>query len=120
MGGFHPGRDIPDLNGKGYLITRSSSGLGEATVAALAQHTPEKIYLTARSSTRAKESLQRIRATSKAAQSVDIEILELDLASLESVKLAANRANNEVDRLDTLQLNAGVASIPASITEEGY
>ncbi|KAM0255704.1 hypothetical protein ACHAQJ_005458 [Trichoderma viride] len=120
MSGFNPARDIPSLSGKVCLVTGANSGLGEATVTALAQHGPEKIYLAARSQIRAEEALERIRATSAAARSANIEFLELDLASLESVKTAAARVNAEVDRLDVIHLNAGVASVPASLTTEGY
>ncbi|KAM0515011.1 hypothetical protein ACHAPE_006333 [Trichoderma viride] len=103
MGGFNPARDIPSLSGKVCLVTGANSGLGEAAVTALAQHGPAKIYLAARSQSKAEESLE-----------------QLDLASLESVKTAAARVNAEVDRLDILHLNAGVASVPASLTKEGY
>ncbi|KAL7953180.1 hypothetical protein V8C34DRAFT_321457 [Trichoderma compactum] len=120
MGGFNLERDIPPLSGKVCLVTGANSGLGEAAVTAFAQHGPKKIYLAARSQTRAEEALERIRASSVAARSANIEFLELDLASLESVKTAAARVNAEVDRLDIIHLNAGVASVPASLTKEGY
>ncbi|KAL7900940.1 hypothetical protein HDV63DRAFT_415995 [Trichoderma sp. SZMC 28014] len=120
MGGFSPARDIPSLSGKVCLVTGANPGLGEAAVTALAQHGPEKIYLAARSQSKAEEALERIRATSTAARSANIEFLELDLASLESVKMATAQVKAEVDRLDIVHLNAGVASVPASLTKEGY
>ncbi|KAL6837395.1 hypothetical protein V8C40DRAFT_260409 [Trichoderma camerunense] len=120
MGGFNPERDIPSLSGKVCLVTGANSGLGEAAVTAFAQHGPKKIYLAARSQIRAEEAIERIKASSAAARSANIEFLELDLASLESVKTAAARINAEADRLDILHLNAGVASVPASLTKEGY
>ncbi|KAJ9606760.1 hypothetical protein H2200_008769 [Cladophialophora chaetospira] len=117
---FDPERDIPSLKGKVCLVTGANSGLGEATVAALARHEPAKVYLAARSRDKAETALSRIKATSPAAKVADIQILDLDLASFDSVKKAAARVNAEVGRLDVLQLNAGVAVIPQSTTKEGY
>jgi NAD(P)-dependent dehydrogenase (short-subunit alcohol dehydrogenase family) len=117
---FEPTTDIPSLKGKVCLVTGANSGLGEATVSALAQHEPEVLYLAARSRSKAEAALSRIRATSKAAASANIQILDLDLASLDSVRQAAVRVNNEVERLDILQLNAGIAMVPHATTKDGY
>jgi NAD(P)-dependent dehydrogenase (short-subunit alcohol dehydrogenase family) len=120
MSSFNPQQDIPDLNGKVCLITGGNSGLGEAVVTALAQHNPGKVYLAARSHDKAEAAILRIRATSPAAQSANIEILDLDLASFESINAAAARVNREVDRLDLLQLSAGIGMTPSSTTKDGY
>ena len=89
-------------------------------IAALAQRNPGKLYLAARSRARAEGALERIRATTTAAKSANIDILDLDLASLESVKAAAARVEREVERLDVLQLNGGIAVVPAATTKDGY
>jgi NAD(P)-dependent dehydrogenase (short-subunit alcohol dehydrogenase family) len=117
---FAPAKDIPNLQGKVCLVTGANSGLGEATLAALARHEPATLYLAARSHAKAEAALSRVRATSAAAAAADIRILDLDLASFDSIKAAAARVKSEVDRLDILQLNAGVAMIPHSTTREGY
>lgn len=49
-----------------------------------------------------------------------ISFLELDLASLHSVKKAADNFNASSTRLDVLMNNAGVMALPAGTTEEGY
>lgn len=112
--------DIPNLAGKICLVTGGNSGLGEATIAALAQHNPAKLYLGARSKTKAEAAVQRIKSSSPAAWSANIEILEMDLASFDSINAAAARINNEASRLDLIHLNAGVAMIPATTTKDGY
>ncbi|KAI9037494.1 NAD(P)-binding protein [Aspergillus affinis] len=120
MPSFNHLTDIPDLSGKVCLVTGANSGLGEATVAALAAHRPAKIYLAARSRSKAEDALERIRSTSPEASKTDISILDLDLASFDSVKAAATRVNNEVDRLDVLQLNGGIAMLPHDTTKDGF
>lgn len=120
MSNFNPQKNIPDLAGKVCLVTGGNSGLGEATISALAQHNPGKIYLAARSRAKAEAALLRIRASSPAAKSANIEILDLDLASFKSVMAAAYVVNCEVDRLDLLQLCGGVAMIPPDCTKDGY
>ncbi len=98
----------------------ANSGLGEATARALAQHNPGKLYLGARSRSKAEAALERIRASSAAAASANIEILHIDLASFESVKAAAARVNEDASRLDILQLNGGIAVVPHQTTTDGY
>jgi NAD(P)-dependent dehydrogenase (short-subunit alcohol dehydrogenase family) len=117
---FDPKNNISDLTGKVILVTGGNSGLGEAAVAALAQHNPGRLYVAARSRHRAEAAVERIRNRWPAARSANIDILDLDLASLESVTAAAERINREVDRLDILQLCGGIAIIPATTTREGY
>lgn len=120
MTSFNPLTDIPNLGGKVCLVTGANSGLGEATVAALAAHSPAKIYLAARSRSKAEAALERIKSTSVEASNTDISILDLDLASFDSVKKAATRVNDEVDRLDILQLNGGIAMLPHDTTKDGF
>jgi NAD(P)-dependent dehydrogenase (short-subunit alcohol dehydrogenase family) len=51
---------------------------------------------------------------------VNIVVLELDLASLESVKQCAQTFVKASPRLDILVLNAGVAGVAPGLTKEGY
>ncbi|CAG9990050.1 unnamed protein product [Clonostachys byssicola] len=117
---FNPEIDIPDLSSKVCLVTGGNSGLGEATVTALAKHNPKLIYLAARSRPRGEAAVSRIKATSPATAEANIQVLDLDLASFASVQAAAARVIGETDRLDLLQLNGGVGMVPAATTLEGY
>ncbi|KAE9382214.1 NAD(P)-binding protein [Stipitochalara longipes BDJ] len=120
MSNFNPATDIPDLSGKVCLVTGGNSGLGEAAVTALALHNSAKLYLAARSRKNADAAISRIRASSAAANSANIEFLHLDLSSFVSIKEAAARVNSEVERLDLLQLCAGIGMVPPDTTKEGY
>ncbi|KAF5013110.1 hypothetical protein FDECE_830 [Fusarium decemcellulare] len=108
---FNPDDDIPDLSGKVCLVTGGNTGLGLATIKALAKHHPAKIYLAARSRSKAEAARSEIHASSPEVEKANIDILDLDVASFPSIKAAAERVNKEVDRLDVLQLNAGIAMI---------
>ncbi|CAF9911889.1 hypothetical protein IMSHALPRED_010618 [Imshaugia aleurites] len=113
---FDPDKDIPDLTGKTILVTGGNNGLGLETCRQLAKHNPH-LYLAARSPSKAESAIADIKGTVPHA---NITFLELDLASLESVKNAADTFNAKSDRLDVLINNAGVMALPPGTTKEGY
>lgn len=82
----------------------------------LAKHNPH-IYLAARTPSKAESAIADIKET---VPNANITFLHLDLASLESVKQAAEIFNAKSDRLDVLINNAGVMALPASTTKDGY
>ena len=93
-----------------------NNGLGLETCRQLAKHNPH-IYLAARTPSKAQSAIADIKET---VPNANITFLQLDLASLESVKKAADTFNTTSDRLDVLINNAGVMALPASTTTEGY
>ena len=93
-----------------------NNGLGLETCRQLAKHNPH-IYLAARTPSKAEAAIADIKGT---VPNANITYLQLDLASLESVKKAANTFNAESDKLDILINNAGVMALPASTTKDGY
>ncbi|KAI1810660.1 NAD(P)-binding protein [Poronia punctata] len=113
---FNLDADIPDLEGKVILVTGGNTGLGAATIKALARHNPSRIYLCARP-----VSVSQGEALAKDLEkNIDIRVRPLDLSSLTSVKKFAADFLQEEDRLDTLILNAGISSTAPAVTEEGY
>lgn len=132
---FNPERDIPDLAGKVIVVTggrfpfevshsicclsisSGNSGLGEATIAHYAAHNAGKIYMGARSKTKALDAITRIKANHPKA---NIEYLGIDLASFDSIKRAASQFNASESRLDILQANGGICVPPFAVTKEGY
>jgi NAD(P)-dependent dehydrogenase (short-subunit alcohol dehydrogenase family) len=83
----------------------------------LAKHSPTRIYLAARSATKAEAAIQEIK---NVVSNAEIEFLELDLSSCASVKRAASEFLLKEERLDILINNAGVLGLPAAETTEGY
>lgn len=114
---FIPSQDIPDLAGKVVLVTGGNNGIGKETVLQLAKHNPHKIFLAARTESKARDAITAIK--SQTAQDVDIEYLPLDLASLPSIVKAADQVASHSDRLDILVLNAGIMAVPAGKTASG-
>ena len=99
------------------LRSAGSNGLGAESVLQLSKHNPAKIYLGARDESRAQRSIASIKSFVPDAK---IEFLPLDLASLKSVKQAADAFTASSDRLDILMNNAGIMACPAGLTKEGY
>jgi NAD(P)-dependent dehydrogenase (short-subunit alcohol dehydrogenase family) len=113
---FNPSTGIKSLAGKVVLVTGGNNGLGRETVRQLAKHHPQKIYLASRTESKGIDAVNAIKAET---EDVDIEYLPLDLASLPSIKRAAEQVTSRTDRLDLLILNAGIMAVPAGKTASG-
>ncbi|KAF2798902.1 NAD(P)-binding protein [Melanomma pulvis-pyrius CBS 109.77] len=117
MVAFNPAKDIPSLAGKVILVTGGNAGLGKQTIAYLAAHEPTRIYLAARTASKATSAIADIN---KAVPNAPVEFLSLDLTSFSSIAAAANTFKAKEKRLDILINNAGVMAMPYSKTKEGY
>ncbi|KAJ5112131.1 hypothetical protein N7532_000176 [Penicillium argentinense] len=115
---FNPERDIPNLSGKVVLVTGGNAGLGKETILQLSKHNPSKIFLGARSESKATEAIKSIK--SSVSNDVEITWLPMDLTSTESIKKAADQFKLQSHRLDILVLNAGVMALPPGETELGH
>lgn len=115
---FTPAKDIPDLTDKVILITGGNTGLGKETILQLARHSPAKIYLAARSASKATEAINSLN--NQLTVSVPIVHLPLDLSSLASVRTAATTVLSTTDRLDLVILNAGIMATPAALSPDGF
>ncbi|KAJ5306485.1 hypothetical protein N7508_005500 [Penicillium antarcticum] len=115
---FTPETDIPDLSGKVILVTGGNAGLGKETILQLIKHNPKKIFLGARSESKAQDAIRFLK--SSVANDVEISWLPLDLMSGTSIENAAEKVNAESSRLDILVLNAGVMALPPGETELGH
>ncbi|RMX83308.1 hypothetical protein D0869_05398 [Hortaea werneckii] len=114
---FDSEKDIGDLSGKVILITGGNAGIGKATVEALAHHNPASIYICARNLETAKALADDVR---RSTPDTNIEVLQLDLSSFDSVKSCASAFNSKADRLDIIFLNAGVWNTSPRLSKEGF
>jgi dehydrogenase/reductase SDR family protein 13 len=103
------------LHGRTFLVTGANSGIGRALVEALASR-GGNVVLAARSEERTRPVLEAIRARHR---DVAAEFLHLDLASLQSVRQAAERFLGAGQPLDVLVNNAGIAGTRA-LSADGF
>src|SRR5215475_8389623 len=87
-----------DLSGKRVLVTGVSAGLGVETARTLAAH-GASVVGTARDLNKAKQALERAGAKG-------IDLVEMDLASLKSVRAAADKLNAKGEKFDLVIANA--------------
>jgi NAD(P)-dependent dehydrogenase (short-subunit alcohol dehydrogenase family) len=106
-----------NLSGKRVLVTGVSAGLGVETARALAAH-GAKVVGAARDLDKAHRATERVRA--EAANGGGFELVELDLASLASVRAAADALLVDGRRFDIVIANAGVMATPFGKTADGF
>jgi NAD(P)-dependent dehydrogenase (short-subunit alcohol dehydrogenase family) len=106
-----------DLSGKHVLVTGVSAGLGAETARALAAHGAEVVGA-ARDLKKASAATEQVRASAK--NGGRIELTELDLASLASVRACADRLVAAGKPFDLVIANAGVMACPKGKTADGF
>ena len=106
---------VPDQTGKTFLITGANTGIGFEAAKVIAGK-GGRVLLGCRSPERGQDAVDRIRAAHPEA---DVEVVDLDLADLQSVKAAAEVVAQE-PRLDVLVNNAGIMWNPKTITTDGF
>src|ERR1700712_2410327 len=95
---------IPDQTDRRVVVTGASSGLGEVTARELARK-GALVVLAVRNLGKGETSAARIRA---AVPDARVEVRELDLSSLESVRTFTSGLVSDGPALDVLVNNAGI------------
>lgn len=107
---------IPDQSGKVAVVTGANGGLGLEIAKGLAG-AGAHVVMAARNQTKARSAKAEILSTHPGAS---LEIVELDLASLESVESAAATIASSHPAVDILANNAGVMALPETKTTDNF
>ncbi len=108
--------NIPDKKGTTVIVTGSNSGIGFETVRAIALKNAE-VILAVRNLSKGNAALNKIKTENKDA---NVNVLELDLSDLNSVRRFAEIFKEKYSKLDLLINNAGVMVPPYSKTKDGF
>ena len=106
-----------DLAGKRVLVTGVSAGLGVETARALAAHGAQVVGA-ARDLVKAEQATKEVRE--QAANGGGLELVELDLASLKSVRSSADALVAMGKPFDVVIANAGVMRTPFGHTADHF
>ena len=104
---------IPD---KIVIITGANTGIGKENAIDLAKR-GAKVYIACRDIKRGEDALKEIKERS---QSDKVFFLQLDLASMESIRKFSKKFHELESHLHILINNAGVMMCPKSYTQDGF
>ncbi len=107
-----------NLQGKRILVTGASAGIGVETARSLAAHGAHVIGA-ARDLNKAKTATEQVRKDASA-NGGSFDLIELDLASLKSVRACADKLLAKREPLDVIIANAGVMATPFGHTADGF
>lgn len=110
------GQELPRLDGKTVVVTGASSGLGLESARHLAR-SGATVVMACRNAERAGRAVSSIRSTVPTA---DLDVLELDLANLTSVRSFTERLSEQHPVVDVLMNNAGVMAVDSGRTVDGF
>ncbi|GAB5587125.1 hypothetical protein Unana1_02025 [Umbelopsis nana] len=107
-----------EIKGKTVLVTGATwGGLGAEAARVIAKHEAKLVIVAGRRDEPLEETIQKIKAETPKAQ---LRPLLLDLASLASVRKAAQVVNDYAEPIDVLINNAGIMATPYFKTQDGF
>ena len=109
-------RSRAKLDGKTVIITGANTGIGLETAVDLAKRNA-RVILACRSVERGETAAVDVR---KRSSNDNVVFVQLDLASLESVRTFVAKVLKEEPRIDILINNAGVDCLEGSLTVDGF
>ncbi|XP_003452656.1 retinol dehydrogenase 14a [Oreochromis niloticus] len=106
------------MKGKTVIVTGANSGIGKATAAGIVK-LQGRVIMACRDLDKAEEAARDIQQGT-GAESTQLVVKRLDLASLTSVRAFCEDVIKEEPRLDVLINNAGIYQCPYTRTEDGF
>jgi NAD(P)-dependent dehydrogenase (short-subunit alcohol dehydrogenase family) len=107
---------LGDLTGKNYLITGGNSGIGFEAAAHLRRANAD-VFIACRAPTKGADAATELKQIPSAGA---VQIVELDLASLDSIRRANDIIRDQTDGLDGVVNNAGIMQTPQQRTADGF
>jgi len=107
---------LPDVSGKVFVITGTTSGTGFIAAKTVAEHNGEVLLLN-RPSSRSVASLEKLSAAVPNGKFVPIDC---DLQDFSSVRKAAGEIKDKYTEIYCLSNNAGIMASPDDMTVDGY
>lgn len=99
-------------------LAKGTGGLGAESAKHLAKHNASNIYISGRNRQNAEKVITSIR---ESGSKTNVIFIECNLASLDSVKRAAETfIEQAADGLDVLMCAAGIMAVPPGLTSDGY
>jgi len=108
--------DVPDQGGRTAVVTGANSGIGFEAAAVLAQRGAHTV-LACRDTGKAEAAAARMTA---AAPGASVSVVRVDLASLDSIRAAADQLLAAHERIDLLINNAGLMWPAYGKTADGF
>jgi len=109
-------QNIPDLTGKVIIVTGANNGIGYEAAREFSRKGAQ-VILACRNLQKAQKALDKIASEIPGAAA---EVMQLDLASLQSVRQFAEAFMAKYTRLDVLLNSAGIMMVPYGVTEDGF
>lgn len=107
---------IPDQSKRVFVVTGANSGVGLATTKALVRKGAH-VILAVRNEAKGRRAVEQLTAEHPGAE---LEVRQLDLADLESVRAFSQRLHADRSHLDGLINNAGVMAPPRTLSPQGH
>ena len=109
-------KDIPSQKGRIAIVTGANIGLGYETALGFIQK-DIKVIMACRNLQKAEEAKENLQAQ---VPNGELEIMQIDLGNMESIRSFAKTFLKKYDKLDLLVNNAGLMIPPYSQTDDGF
>nr|WP_070961310.1 oxidoreductase [Hyphomonas sp. Mor2] len=106
---------LPDLTGKRYVITGGNSGIGFEAAKMLGA-AGANLTIACRNLEKGARAKKRLES----GMTGTVDLVEIDLSRLDSVRRAAEELKSRYDAIDALINNAGIMQTPKTTTVDGF